>query len=56
MRKEEIARAIRLKTPALEIDGVLVQLPAPQTSGTEHQKLIYSHMKAEEVITKLEKL
>ena len=56
MTKEEISRAIRLKAPALEIDGKMVQLPAPQTSGTEHQKLIYSHMKAEEVISKIKKL
>tara|TARA_R110002096_G_scaffold382312_1_gene576198 strand:- start:2498 stop:2674 length:177 start_codon:yes stop_codon:yes gene_type:complete len=47
---EVIAKAILRNETSINFKGLFIDLPSPQTAGTETQKLVYARLKAKEVL------
>lgn len=47
---EVIAKAILRRQKTINFKGADLNLPSPQTAGTETQKLVYARLKAKEIL------
>jgi hypothetical protein len=48
----QIVRAILNSQASIKINGKEVELPSPQTAGTEYQKYAYARQVAEKILEK----
>lgn len=50
--ENQIVQAILKGQKTIEINGKEIELPSPQTAGTEYQKKFYAELKAREILAK----